>query len=284
MTTANLRIVPRNFHDEATVTTSSAATGFDVTNTQNTARDTVWRSAVSTTTTVSGTFSRNRVVNFFGMFRHRNHGGSIRVQLYSDAAWTTQVDDTGTVAINKIVGGSGDTAYAWGDDPYGAGQYDPLLTDSPYWFWFATSRTIRSYKATFSSISSTYWPGTYWQASRFWVGLGFEVAINPVYGAALGWQDETDRNRTRGGSLRTNLGAKWKTIKWDFDAIAENEVPVWLDILANAQTGKDIVVSLFPNDGTRKERDHIIAAKLSALDPIGRQVNRLTHSMQAEEI
>lgn len=282
---ANLRIVPRNFHDEATVTASEAASGFPAANTQNTARDQAWRSSTTGTVTIDGTFSRARTVSFFGMFRHRNHGGSIRVELFSDAAWTTLATggDTGTVAINKIVGGAGDTAYQWGDDPYGIGQYDPLIAESPYWYWFSPV-AVQSYRVTLSAHSTTFWSGAYWQISRLWLGNHFEPAVNPDFGSALGWMDNTDRNRTRGGSLRTNLGARWRTAKMDLQSLNEDESPVWLDIMAWAETGKDVVASLFPLDGTRRERDNIFMAKFSALDTIGRQVNRLTKTLQLEEM
>ena len=284
MTTANLRIVPRNFHDEATLTASEAAAGFAIANTQATARDTVWRSTSTGTVTISGSFSRDRVVNFFGMFRHVNHGGQIRVQLYSDAAWTTQVDDTGTVAINKVVGSSSDSAYAWGDDPYGDGQYDPLLTEAPYWFWFAVDRTIQSYKITLSSHAATYGYSAYWQASRLWLGKYFEPAINPSYGATSGVADNSDRNRSRGGSLRTSLGARWRAVRMSLDSVAETEVPTWMDILAHCQLGRDVVASLFPGDGTRRERDNLICGKFAALDVLGRQINRLTKNLALEEV
>jgi len=284
--TANARFVPSNFHDDATLTASEAAAGFPVTNTQTDARDTVWRSATTGTVTISGTFSRNRIVNAFGMFRHQNHGGSIRLQLYTDNAWATPATggDTGTVAINKIVGGSSDTADVWGDDPYGIGGYDPLITNSPYWYWFASPVTIQSYKITLSGHSTTFWSGAYWQISKLVLGKYFETGINPSYGAELGWMDNTDRNRTRGGSLRTNQGATWRVTKMTLDAVAENESPIWNDIIANSGTGRSIMASLFPEDGTRMERDNVGCFKFSALNAIGRQVSRLSTNIQLEEI
>lgn len=284
---ANLRIVPRNFHDEATVTASEAASGFPATNTQNDGRDTAWRSSTTGTVTIDGTFSRNRVINVFGMFHHVNHGGSIRFQGFTDAAWTTGATggDTGTVSINKVVGGSSDTSYAWGDDPYSIGQYDPLFTESPYWYWFASNVTIRSYRITLSSHSSAYGYSSYWQISRLFLGKYWSPRINPSYdGSGLTWNDNTDSERSRGGSLRANMGARWREMKMQFNGIDEDEAPVWMDIMAYAQRSRAVMVSLFPEEGTRAERDNTALVKFTSLDVLGRQVNRLTKNMAVSEI
>lgn len=286
--TTNIRIVPRNFHDEATLTASTEATLFPVTETQNSARDNVWRSTSTATATISGTFSRSRVVNFFGMFYHRNQGSSIRVQCYTDAAWSSAATggDTGTVSINKVVGGSGDTGFQWGDDPYGTGQYDPLIAEQPYWYYFPANVTLQSYKVTFSSHVTTFWSDAFWHTGRLWLGKYFQPRINPAYnGNGLAWQDNTERNRTRGGSLRTNVGFRWRQMKMTLEEVDETESPVWFDILARSGTGKDLVVSLFPEDGTRRERDNIACCKFKSLNDIVRQmVNRSTLSLQVEEI
>ncbi len=76
MTTGNLRIVPRNFHDEATLTNSIApATGFPVTNTQNSTRSQVWKSPDGTAQNIKGLVPANRSATFFGLFRHTAGGG-----------------------------------------------------------------------------------------------------------------------------------------------------------------------------------------------------------------
>lgn len=281
--TANLRIVPRNFHDEATLSVTEAAGSFPISETQNHARDSAWRSATTGTVTVSGTFTRARTANFFGMFRHRCHGGKVQLELFSDTAWISSVYDSTALAVNKIVGGSGDTAYAWGDDPYGLGPYDPLFIESPYWLWFAT-QTFQSYQITLSDHSTTFWPD-YWQISRLWLGKYFEPRINPSYdGHGLGWVDNGDNNRTAGGSLRSNLGARWREGKMTLNSVDEHESPVWMDITANSRTGKDVVSSLFPEDGTRRERDNILCCKFASLDPLGRQVGRLTKNLAIREL
>jgi hypothetical protein len=285
--TTNARFCFRNFHDEATVTASTEANEYPATDTQNYIRDAAWRSTTTSSSTILGTFSRNRVINWWGMFRHREHGGQVRFEGFTNDNWTGAATggDTGIVNVNKIVGSSGDTAFAWGDDPYGAGQYDPLLIESPYWYYFASPVTIRSYRITLSSHSTTYWNDDYHHVGRIWVGKYFQPRVNPSYdGFGFGWRDNTERSRSRGGSLRSNIGSRWREARMQLDGIDENEAPVWNDGIANSQMGKDIFASMFPEDETRLERDNMGLFKLASLNPIGRQVSRLTTSLQLEEI
>lgn len=280
----NLIVVPRNFFAEGTVAASSEDASFPISNTQNYVRDDAWRSAVTTTTTVTVTWSRAKKVSFFAMDRHRCHGANIRVELFTDAAWTTPASggDTGTVAINKVVGSSADVAYDWGDDPYGVGGYDPLITESPFWHYF-TPVSIQSARITLSSHSTTFWNVAYWHVSSFWFGNYFETSINPSYGATLAPADNGGRTRTGGGSLRTQFGFRWRAAKMQLTGITEKEAATWLQIMEYSQMARPIYTSLFPGDGTIKERDNMFPAFWTSLDALGRQVNRLEKYLAFEE-
>jgi len=269
---ANLRIVPYNDHDDATLTTSAApATGYAVTETQNSTRGRTWRTTSNAGQSISGTLAASRTVSSFFMFLHTAHGGNVRLQLYSDAAWVTQVYDSTAVAAIPY---TTDEAYVWSK-----GSADPFKTESPYWLYF-TAIACQSYIITFSATPTA----TYWSASRLFLGKYFEAAVNPDYGLQLGYADITDRNRTQGGSLRTNVGAIWRTLSMDLNGINENERGTWMQIMRQAGTGRDVVASAFPGDGTSRERDHTINGKLVSLDALGRQVSRLTKRVQLEEV
>ena len=286
MTTTSI-FVARNFHDEAVVSASEAAANFPVTNTQIDGRSRAWRSLGPGTVTLSGTFTRPRVVDYFAMLRHQNHGGKIRVQLFTDAAWSTVAIGgdpmgAGGADINKIVGNSTDSAFAWGDDPYGIGEYDPFLVESPYWYRFVAPVVMRSYKITLSAHSSTFWPGAFWHIGRLWLGLSYDA--NKIrFGPSNGWQDNTEATRTRGGTLRTNLGNRWRVLKFDWFMLSPAQQSTLLDMLAYCQRGRGVLMSLDDGDGTRMERDGIINGKLVALNAIGRPVRIFEHSMALEE-
>lgn len=282
MDPVRLRIVPRNFHDESVVEAEIAPVlGYPLEYTQNATRGRVWRSETRTDQYVSGYFEDglDRTSSFFGIFRHRCHGGQVRLQLYSDVGYASEVFDSGFLDVVNVVSSEG---FDWGVDPYGIGSNDPFVIEAPYWLWFEPV-TFLSYRISFTEVELNY-GFDYWQVSRFFLGNYFEVGINPDYGATLGFATITDRNRSRGGSLRTNVGNSWRTMKFDFNTVDEIDRASWLDIMKYCGTGRDLVVSLFPEDGTRIERDHLVNAKFSSIDPIVRQPNYLTKQIQIEEV
>lgn len=282
-----LRVVPRNFHDEATLTVSSPeASGFPIANTQNCIRTKVYRSVTAGDITISGTFglgSYARTPAFFGMFLHQCHGGQIRLQLYSDYNWVTQVYDSTVLNVINVMPTDG---MDWGADPFGNGPNDPFFELAPHWQWLVNGSpglACRSYKITLSSLAFTYGRSV-WQVSRFFLGPSMELFRQPEFGASLGIIDQTDRNRSRGGSLRTNIGANWRTAELSLGAMEESERAAWLDIFRYCGTGRDFVLSVFPEEGTRIERDYLLNCKFATLNAIGREVNRLTGRLQIEEV
>jgi len=276
---ANLRITPRNFHDEATVTVSTAATGFPVTNTNNCIRSRTWRSTSTATATISGTFSTGYYYrgNSLALFQHNGHGGFVRLELFNDTAWTSVNYDTGTINLSNVSDPS--TSYEWGLIGLGI-DYNPFKALDPYWLYFQQS-IFKSYRITLSGLVS---PRTYWEVGRVFLGKHFTAGINPAYGAALGMSDLTDSNRSRGGSLRTNVGASWKTAAFDLNWMSEDDAISWLDIMRYCGTGRDFVISMFPEEVTRRERNNTFNAKFQSLDPIGRQVSYLTKRFQVVEV
>lgn len=299
----NTRFVLRNFHDEATLSTEfPVAPGFPVANTQNRVRTRVWRSTDTTEQFVAGTFADGfpRRASYLGLFRHRIHAGAVKLDLYSNDDYTGLAYSSGfvdTVPSASYLSLPTD-GFDWGVDEFSSAlgfppdsfKRDPFVLQSPYWHWFDEVEFL-SYKITFGAGS--YLPYySYWQVSRIVLGLAVRLGFNtsrgnPAFGFQLGMADLTSRNRSRGGSLRSNRGPIWRTSVFDFNAILEEERAGWLDLMQYVGTGRDFVVSIFPEHAavaTRIERDHMILAQLIALDPLGRQAKVLTKRMQIEEV
>jgi hypothetical protein len=184
---ANLRVCPYNLHDLATLTNSvTTATGFYVTDTQNYDRSKVWRAGSTADQYIRGTLASSVTANFFAIFLHNCAGSNVRLRLYSDAAWTTGVYDSTALPFVNV---TADSSYDWG-----IGNVDPLRSRAPYWIYFS-GVSVRSYQIDFSTNV-----GGAWQVGRIWLGKYFESAINPSWGAPLGYADNADRGRTRGGT------------------------------------------------------------------------------------
>lgn len=281
--TSTLLISPRNFHDEATLSSELAPVdGFPIDNTQNTQRSRVWRSPDGTDQYWQGTYDDGlaRTAGWFSFFRHRCHGGNVRLRLYSDAAWGSVVYDSGTLAINNLIPTDG---FDWGIDPYGDGSIDPLFAEAPYWLQFAPTEHL-SYRVNFTNNVSTY-GYAYWQICRVFLGPYKSLPYTALYDYPLQVVDQTDRNRSRGGSLRTNQGPNWRTIQLDIKRVPQAEAADWLDIKKWLGTGRDCVMSLYPGDGTRMERDHLMNCKLSTIDPLIRwHPDYFSTRLQFEEV
>lgn len=250
----NFRIIPWNIHDQATLASSgSPGADFLPENSQNTIKGSVYR-VVGATATLTGVLAADRSVTFFGLFKHLSSGGDVQVELFSDAGLSVSVFDSGPVTVDM----ASTDVYDWGEL-----DNDPLRGSKPFWIWFDDEYTIRSYRLTFNAPSVI-------QASRIWLGKHFESFINPAWGALLGFGSDTTGSRSRGGSFRTNRGSRWKSATFDFEWIPEDDRSTWLDIMERCGLDYDVVVSLFPEDDSRMERDNVMNGKFTSIDPINR--------------
>lgn len=271
-TSGYTRIVPYNDHDDAVLTPSAtAAVGFPATDTQNDIRSRVWRTTSTSSQSVTGVLSATRTANHFSMWRMRAQGASVRLQLYSDAGASAQVYDSTALAVNCF---SDSDPYTWS-----TGTNNPFLEYAPFVHWFANTN-YRSYKVTWSG-TPTNW--SYFQVSRIVLGKYFEFTHQPKFGMSLGLDDLTDRNRSMGGSLRTNIGESWRTLQLDWGWLEDTERATILKIKRQLGKGRSLVVSIYPGNGTDLERDHMMLCKFVSLDPIIRDINVYTTRMQFEE-
>lgn len=263
-----MRIVPRNDCDEATLSSSGGggiAAGTLLENLQNTVRKKVVRSADASSFTVSGTVPGTRTASHFSIHRHLCHAGSIRLQLLGGSGY-----DSGVVSATTY---TATETYLWSD-----GTNDPFLTESASWLWFPET-TYTSFSVTFSGTPSQ----SFWEISRMWLGRYFEIAIGPDEGYSLGWVDQSDRNRSRGGTLRTNRSEMWRAAEIDLSNMSPSEAGTFLQFQRNVGTGKEFLVSAVPEDGTSLERDNFMPGKFPSLNPVARYVSWLTGKIQIEE-
>lgn len=276
MTTANLRITPDDWRD-ATVTCSvSPSSGFEVINTQNTIRGDVFRSPNTTTMTISATWAASRVASALYLFNHLLHGASIRTQIYSDAAWATPAvafSDSGTVAA---------LCYTTTTDGYtnSLGTKDPNKDSSPYWLYFAET-TYRSVKLTISGTPSAV---SYFQIGRILLGRYFGATAGPSFGFQLGESDTGNSTRTEGGSRRGYSGYSWPTMSFELNNIRPTERTFWRDFMRTNKRGTDFAVSVFPGDGTSRERDYTINGCFSSVDALNNESRRFTKRVQVEGV
>jgi hypothetical protein len=257
---SNLRVVPINFWDEATlsVTTGTILSTLPVTNTQLVARDAVARSSNNGDLVIEGHWNGEaRKVDSFFMFRHNGHGGKVKLQLFQNADRTGELYNSGAVEIYQLQGLDVD----WGWSPLGFGSNDLLGLEAPYSL-FHTAAVAASFKLTFTRCTQAYW-----EFGRFFMGKYVEAPYNPEHGMSFGWQSNTQQKRSRGASLRTSRGERWREMRADMHYESDADRAIWRDLLGQIDTAEDVAVSIFPGAGGRPERDHVFNAQLQQHSP-----------------
>ena len=162
-------------------------------------------------------------------------GDTWRVQYYSDAAWTTQVYDSGTIA------------------PFATGLYADWDFSNAEIFTPVTTG-VKSFKITVTSAAVFH-------AACLFVGPYSTAQYNPRMGLVPSWDTNSTQARQDGGSLGANVRAQWRSLAFDMFASNETERAAWMEIGRYSGNTKPVWVSVFPGIGGSQERDHSIMGK-----------------------
>lgn len=263
MTTANLRITPDDWRDATLSTSITEQTGFEAANTQNPIRGDVYRTADTTTVTITATWSASRTFSSLMIFNHLLHGANVRVQIGA-------YDSGALPALCYTTTGDG---YTWS-----TGTKDPYKAQNPYWIYFdevSASSAQVSFSGTPSAVS-------YFQVGRIILGRYKEFARSLRFGATSGRQGTGKSSRTDGGSRRGYGGASWPVIGGDLAGLNPSELAFWADFMNYADPATDFGFSLYPGDGDRKEAIHTLDAFITNRDVLDHEVGHFTGRIQVE--
>jgi hypothetical protein len=250
---AKLRACPRNEFDDAVLSVSPAMEAtMPVTNAQLVARDRVarWPAGDSSSLyTVTGHWNGSgRRLSAFFIFAHQLRGSVVRLKLKRNGA--TVFDTSDEYVVGELVQFG---SLEWGIAPFGLESSEPLGGESPHSRFFSEV-DCDAFEIIFASVQ-----GYYPQFGRIYLGRYREMPVNKDL--QVGWQTNTEHQRRLGGTLATRAGERWREISVEMLLLSEAERAEWRDFLALCSE-KDLAVSVFPGAGGRKERDHVINAKL----------------------
>lgn len=281
MSTNNLRIIYQNLVDSATITASSTA---GITSADNLAKDTkslIWRSALSSTTTVKA----NLVVSFTSAivggvmlpFCNISPTATVRVRGYTGSAPTmggsvdvptvsttgVQVFDTGYVvaAPYQVLG-----LWDWGTIPlgvnsysYGGGTYGRV--------WLSAQKACTSLLIEISDPNST---DKYIELSRLVIGSYWSPKFNTSFGLSTTFKDLSTHERSVSGDLLTLRGIRYRSMQFDLRWLTPEDRLQFTRILKGNGMSKALAISLFPDNSEDwdKEQSHQIYGKLSQLSDI----------------
>lgn len=186
-------------------------------------------------------------------------GDTWRIQLYSDTTLTTLIYDSGTIAV------------------FATGLYSGLDYSSAELF-FTSVTGVKSFKITTTSVTAL-------RVCRLFIGPTTVATYNPQWGMMSGWETNSSKVRTDGGSFRSLFGSTWRTLSFDMLLTTESERSIWYEIGRYCSNTKSLWISVFPGVGGAQERDHSIIGKFEA-SPIIKwgSFNQFDFSVKLSEI
>lgn len=273
MAANNLRVIYNNIADIAdTLTASSTASGYAITNTKKDTKGLVWRSA-NTITNANIRLSWNTAKTISAVvlpYTNLTSAATIRIRLYSDIGLATLIYDTGVVtAVPAVLANyytaSSNYRYAFGGGSC-ARRYFPSITGC---------QGLRI------DIVDTNNTDTYLEISRVIAGTYWTPTYNTEYGLSVGISDSSTKSRTQTGNLITDIGTSNKTLSFSLNYLTQVDRDTLFSIISTLGTKKSLYVSLFPEDTEpTKEQIYQIYGRLSDLATISNPV----YSMYASSI
>lgn len=260
---SNIRIGYLNYADLATLTASPIATAAgSVTFLQSDARGDIFQASSTASQAIKGTWDGTAyTISQMSLWRHNlAYSDTIRLQLYSDTAWTTSLYDSTALA-----------AYESG-----------LFTD---WGWGFTNRyftavpSVKSFKLTVAASAAAL------ESSRLFLGPYTAAPIHAAEGFILGQGTNARQSRSEGGSLRSIAKADWRSATFDMMVLSESDRATWFEISRYCGLTKSLIVSLNPGTGGTAERDHTLFGKFDGKSPAMKiTTNRYDFSMNIQEL
>jgi hypothetical protein len=271
----NMRIIPVNMADRATLTATSEALA--VTNLQKPDRTAVWR-ATGTSASITATLSTDATIDSVALMTSN---------LSAAATWRIRVYDSG----NSVIYDSG-TILACPPDPFGTFDWGfaPLGVNA---FTFGLSAYSINWQASrvlgrkvVIDISDPTNTSGYVEASRLVFGERWEPATNPDWGATLTWVEGGTQTRCEDGTLRSEAGAKWRKLSFSLGWMSPSDRSKFSEIVRQCGSKKDFVVSVFPSDSDAvKEAHYTMLAKFPPeTSVLAATFARYSSSAQMEEV
>ena len=250
------RILGESHLDGVTLSVTSTAGSYAVSNLTNIQPGRIWRSTTDSAQTITADFGEDKRCTAFCLYAHNlSNDGSATVQviLSNDSGHSDQVFNTSVEATDPL--------YGWGEGPYGmeglGGYSDEGYTQPFTVIWFGSTVVARYFKCVITDTSNS---DNYIQAGRIKIGQHVDVPI--VNGYGMGWTEETELTRTRGGALRSDSRNPFRFANATttvLDKIQEGDL---LEVFRSVGKRGDVLWSAFPDDSTSQRRRNTILGRL----------------------
>ena len=276
-----IRLIPVNHFDGAAIAVSPAAVAtLPVTALQTYDREQLWRSPNLEPQVITGHWNGNvRVVDHVSVWPSAQASSLIgsrwRFEFFRDADWIAGIYDTGTLDYFAFSGSAFGSA-GYGVEPYGVDPTDRTARIAPLLRYF-TAVNAGSFRITVTNGGAVDTP--YFEARRIWMGQSVVAPRNANFGAAPQWLTNSELRRTIGGSAQRLARARWRGLRVDTRVFNEADRATWSDLLAVCTPEKEIILTCFPGEGARRERDFTVMGSFETLNPMP-FMNRNYHTLQ----
>lgn len=254
----NMRLIYDNVASSATLTTSSTAGLLVASNMLTDVKSAVHRST-GTSVSYTLTWAANQAVGGVALpATNLTSTATIRVQLYSDTAGTTQIADSGTVSAcpSAQLG-----LFGWGSNINANAFAHGGASKTAVWF----STQLNTVRRCVITLTDTSNPAGYIDCARLVLGPYWEAPYNPKYGAAAGTQDLTKVDRSEGGDQFTVRGPQYQTMSLDLALLPEAKRAELAKIVRSVGSHTNVFLSLLPGSAAATaEQDHMIYGKRSS--------------------
>ena len=255
----------RNAIRNATLSVSPApAPSLPVTNLQNSVRTRPMRTQDASAHTITAEWSVPEVVSALVMWRHNlSDAATWRIRGWSSS--DELVLDTGyepAVPLKTYE----DLDY--GVDPYGAAMFTGWPVDAK--FARAYFNPIKAARITVEITDPANHDG-YIQIDRLMAGRYISPVVNFSYGSGFRWVDESERQRTRGLSMRSVVRPQYRRLSFDLNWLSESDRPKIVEELRAVGITGDVWVSMWPEVGGARERDHSAVTPLTEFPEFSRR-------------
>jgi hypothetical protein len=248
---ANARLMSDNVAERATLTALTESGALLVGNLVKSKKSKVYRST-ATSTTITGVLAAAEVAAMVALpFCNLSPTATIRVRLYSDAAGSTLVRDTGVVsacpaAVIRLRGWSAlqsSNAYA-----NGGGAYARV--------WFAETSFMR-FVIDIVDINN---PAGFIESSFLVVAPYIEVAMNPT-AAPQGFMDGTNIDYNKSGDQTATAGMIRRQINVELGQVSAADRTKFANALRNSRV-YPFLISVYPEQSDLElERDNFILGR-----------------------
>ena len=106
------------------------------------------------------------------------------------------------------------------------------------------------------------------ELGRLFVGSYWSPAYNFSYPPEIGWEDTSQQSRTAGGSVRVNIGAQYRVQRFQFNNLSKSEGTALLAASRAVGKGGEVLVSMWPGDGSSMEIDGLMSGVMPKLPTV----------------